>query len=162
MTIRARLLGLGFPEADGVAFGILHPRESTGGNVHGRNEHLGTQRFCLFEIASHVIDADVENRVVLRFMAEGGNVAGDAAGVNGGKTNVAAVPAVTLRKVRLFMVFSDVKNSGAHSTTCAGKLVGLRNFQQTSKGLLKNPNSGSAEIKPGFPQITSGGRSHPM
>src|SRR5690242_13256018 len=72
-------LRLVFPEADGIAFGILHPGKRACGDVYWTNERLGAQRFCFFQIASDVIHADVENRVVLRFVAERGDVAVDAA-----------------------------------------------------------------------------------
>src|SRR5437667_9896591 len=67
------------PQTDRVAFGILHPRKSTRGNFHWRDQRFSAERFCFFQIRRDVIYVDVEHRVVIRLMPQRCDMSADAA-----------------------------------------------------------------------------------
>src|SRR5207237_8424033 len=69
------------PQTDRVAFGILHPRKSTRGNFHWRDQRFSAERFCFFQIRRDVIDLHVKPCVVISLLPQRRYVAADATGL---------------------------------------------------------------------------------
>src|SRR5271155_5410112 len=78
-----RSLFFGFPQADHVAFWVLHPGKRSSGKFDGRDERLAAKSGGLCQIASHVLHVDVKGGEVMRLMAQGDDVAGNSVGLGG-------------------------------------------------------------------------------
>jgi hypothetical protein len=72
-----------FPQSNRVALGIGEPGEDAGWNLHWRKQGFATEAFGFVEVGLHVIHLNIKDCVLVRLVAEAGDVAVNA-GVGGG------------------------------------------------------------------------------